>query len=266
MSIIDKAVSHLGSLLVKHLSRPLGYYRSFSICDVATLEKVLQPADVLLVEGNQRISTAIKYMTQSTWSHAAIYIGDALAEKQDAGKAMLIEADLKSGVIAVPVSKYESFNIRICRPVNLTRSDRDEVIAFVISRLGYQYDLKNITDLARYLISTPPVPQAWRRRMLALGSGDPTRAICSTLIAQAFQEVRYPILPHVLPANADGNRDFSAKEIMHIRHHSLYAPRDFDLSPYFQVIKPTLESGFNYKEIVWDNTTKVLVGISELAG
>ena len=31
--------------------------------------------------------------------------------------------------------------------------------------------------------------------MLALGSSDPTRAICSTLIAEAFEAVGFPILP-----------------------------------------------------------------------
>jgi hypothetical protein len=66
-----------------------------------------------------------------------------------------------------------------------------------MDRLGHAYDLKNVFDLARYLLPVPPVPVFWRRRMLALGSGDPTRAICSTLIAQTFQSVRYPIPPQV---------------------------------------------------------------------
>src|SRR5207248_5158467 len=43
----------------------------------------------------------------------------------------------------------------------------------------------------------PISPQRWRRRMIALGSSDPTRIICSALIAQAFETVRYPILPKV---------------------------------------------------------------------
>jgi hypothetical protein len=51
----------------------------------------------------------------------------------------------------------------------------DDLIAFVIARLGHRYDLKNVTDLMRYLLPTPPVPVRCRRRMLALGSGDPTR-------------------------------------------------------------------------------------------
>jgi hypothetical protein len=44
---------------------------------------------------------------------------------------------------------------------------------------------------------------------------------------------------------------FQRSEILHIRHHSLYAPADFDLSPYFKIVKPTIEEGFNYKGLTW---------------
>jgi hypothetical protein len=44
---------------------------------------------------------------------------------------------------------------------------------------------------------------------------------------------------------------------LHIRHYSLYAPRDFDLSPYFHVVKPTLESGFDYRRLKWSDQTPV---------
>src|SRR5690606_819617 len=85
-------------------------------------------------------------------------------------------------------------------------------------------------------------------RLLALGSGEPTRSICSTLIAQAFQSVRYPILPII---ERTEKRTAKGREILHIRHHSLFAPRDFDLSPYFEIIKPAISSGFDYRGIAW---------------
>ena len=120
----------------------------------------------------------------------------------------------------------------------------------MVSRLGLAYDLKNIIDLVRYLLPTPPVPSFMRRKMLALGSGDPTRAICTTLIAQAFQSVRYPILPRVETLSAESSRRcrHGVREILHIRYHSLFAPRDFDVSPYFQVVKPLVEGGFDYRK------------------
>ena len=89
--------------------------------------------------------------------------------------------------------------------------------------------------------------------MLSLGSGDPTRVICSTRIAQAFQSVRYPILPHVQTTTRyTGVYHYTIEEILHIRHHSLFTPRDFDLSPYFKVIKPTIEKDFDYQQLTWN--------------
>jgi hypothetical protein len=40
----------------------------------------------------------------------------------------LIEADVLEGVRAVPLSRYKNFRVRICRPVNLTAGDREELI------------------------------------------------------------------------------------------------------------------------------------------
>ena len=115
--------------------------------------------------------------------------------------------------------------------------------------IGEAYDLKNLVDLARYLLPTPPVPTRWRRRMIALGSGDPTRAICSTMIAQAFGLVRYPILPTYIPPQPGAKE--AQEELLQIRHHSLYVPRDFDISPYFAIVKPNLEHGFDYRKLHW---------------
>ena len=86
--------------------------------------------------------------------------------------------------------------------------------------------------------------------MIAFGSGDPTRAICSSLIAEAFQSIRYPILPDIEIQQTDGREGRrQQREIMHIRHHSLFAPRDFDVSPYFEIIKPTLDKDFDFRQL-----------------
>ena len=89
--------------------------------------------------------------------------------------------------------------------------------------------------------------QRWRRRVLSLGSSDSTRIICSALIAQAFESVRYPILPKVTRTESRAAR----RELLEIRHSSLYTPRDFDISPYFSVVKPTIENGFDYTRLHW---------------
>jgi hypothetical protein len=241
-------LDRIGALLAGKLTRSVDGYEPYAASRPELVGITLRPCDVLLIEGSPtKISSAIRYLTQSSWSHAALYVGLAGGLGQRDGEALtLVEAELGEGVIASPLSKYTRYNTRICRPVGLTPEDRAAVIRFVTERIGLAYDLKNIIDLMRYLLPQPPVPQRWRRRMIALGSGEPTRAICTTLIAQAFDSVRYPVLPKVERAD-----DKSRREIMHIRHHSLYTPRDFDVSPFFQIVKPTIESGFDYKLLEW---------------
>jgi len=282
-------MSYIGNGLAKFLTKPTAYYKTFSVLSTQQLQANLRIGDLILVEGNNRISSAIKYLTQSTWSHVCIFIGE------QPGLHPILEADLVEGVITVPLDKYEGFNLRICRPVNLTAEDTTKLLSFVIERIGHQYDTKNIFDLMRYLLPTPPIPQRFRRSMLAFGSGDPTKAICSTLIAQAFQSIRYPILPMQIdeykdlmqtdsristedklrksaPQSANsgiqqGNDEketvlINLKKVVRLkdeqllakRHFSHFTPRDFDLSPYFEVVKPTLTSGFDYQAIQWSES------------
>lgn len=248
MGIITEKI---GRAVANYLDKELDSYHPFSVHDTSILNKTLRPCDILLVEGNARISSTIKYLTQSTWSHAAFYAGDIEGERKNGESCCLIEAELTEGVIATPISKYQEFNTRICRPVGLSEIDKHKVVNYMVGSLGKQYDLKNITDLMRYLIPLP-IPSRFRRQMIALGSGDPTRAICSSLIAQAFQSVKYPILPMV---DRDKHNKESYRQSEHeqfqIRHHSLFSPRDFDVSPYFAIIKPTIEFNFNYKTLRW---------------
>ena len=226
----------IADLLIRHLTEEtegppqvsgLGYHWA----------DFIQPGDVLLVEGTTRISTAIKYLTQSTWSHAAMVV--------HASPAQIIEADVKSGVVKTGIDKYLGQNVRICRPINLTPAEIRAVIEHAESHIGVSYDIKNLVDLARYLLPTPPVPARYRRQMLTLGSGDPTeKLICSSLIARSFQHIRYPILPMQW-----WTEDLTL--MSQVRHYSLFMPRDFDLSPYFSVVKPTVEGGFDHKSMTW---------------
>lgn len=242
-----------GSQLARYLSTEVHQHGSAPPTRVERLLATLQPGDVLLVEGHSRFSTAIKYLTQSTWSHAALYVGEqTLVNRGAPAGHCFVEADVSVGVRSTVAELYEGYHTRICRPVGLHADEIAQVVAYAVARLGHQYDLRNVWDLARYLFPTPPVPLRWRRRMLSLGSGDPTRAICSTLIAQAFQSIRYPILPLISTTSRDSpDCPACVGEILQLRHHSLFAPRDFDVSPYFAVVKPTLEQGFDFHALRW---------------
>ena len=247
---MNRFAQSLGKRLSLYLSEPGHSAGTVAPTRTDLLAQVLQTGDVLLVEGTSRVSSAIKYLTQSTWSHAALYVG-----KSATGESQFLEADMVYGVRLVPLSYFADFHCRVCRPVSLNEVERQTVCDFGLARVGLHYDMKNIVDLARYLLPNPPVPMRWRRQMLSLGSGDPTRAICSTLVAEAFESVNYPILPTVetLPAiDLLGNPHAgSSRELLHIRHHSLYVPRDFDVSPYFQIVKPTIEVGFDHHFLTW---------------
>lgn len=249
---MESLLGWLGNRLASYLTKTIETNGTGVPTSPDRLRACLQPGDVLLIEGNTRVSTAIKYLTQSTWSHAALFVGNHLPQADGNAGHCFIEVDMVVGVRSVGLEEYAHLHTRICRPV-LSQADCQKVTAFAIARLGNQYDLRNIVDLARYLLPTPPVPVRFRRRMIALGSGDPTRAICSTLIAQAFQSIRYPILPNIVNTRkarrADGP-DY-IEEILRVRHHSLFAPRDFDVSPYFQIIKPTLAENFDYTALRW---------------
>ena len=246
---------YLSDKIIAYISQPTGRYAPFYAPDPELVRKALKPGDILLVEGNSRLSATIKYLTQSTWSHAALYVGERPGDAASNGEPnVLLEAEADTGVVTVPLSKYVNFHTRICRPVGLDDASTKQVLDYALARRGTKYDSQRIVDLARYLFPYPPVPVWFRRRMLSIGCGDPTRAICSTLIAQAFASIHYPILPQraSISGKTYAMAPYVQSEIDHIRTYGLYTPRDFDVSPYFAIIKPTLVAGFDYRTVQWD--------------
>ena len=259
------------------LTKPLNNYAVRFPNNLDALKSQIRKGDVLLVEGSQRISEVVKYLTQSSWSHSAIYIGDELirgnhplAERTrtafgDDARFLLVEALVEEGVMLSPLSKYVEYNIRLCRPHNLQPQDCQVILDDVIGQLGYTYDLQNILDLARYFLPVSLVPRRFRRQALQFGSGLPTQVICSSMLASAFGKVGFPILPHV-ESSPDAQTEhppfyhrFFAKgqdtgrPVFRRRHPTLITPRDFDLSPYFSTIKfNTIASQrLDYRNIIW---------------
>ena len=235
----------IGERLAAFLSKDLPGYLRLDTVAIDVVAGTLEMGDIVLVDGNTRISTAIKYLTQSTWSHACLYVGEKGA---DSSQLNLLEADLKNGVHLTNLDHYANFNLRICRPVNLNDAEAAELVEFAKQRIGHQYDLKNVVDLIRYVIQKPAVPNRYRRSLLSLGSGEPTKAICSTLIAESFQSISYPILPR---RNSEGGRSGEVP-LLYKPHFTHFTPRDFDLSPYFRIVKPTIENGFDHHSLAWE--------------
>lgn len=244
--------------LAHYLERPSGIeYHPISVPNPELLRKTLQPCDILLIEGNLKYSEIIKYVTQSTWSHCALYIGDNHQFfNNTTDSPCLIEALLSEGVVISPLSHYFNLNTRILRPVSLNETEKQKIIDFCLNRLGNPYDIDNILDLLKYYV---PLMRIFIRKKgdagNIFGSGDPEKVICSSLLAQAFETVNYPVLPLIeaiadtVPACHYPNAQIV--EILRKRHFSLYSPRDFDTSPFFKIIKPTLENGFDHTHIHW---------------
>ena len=265
------------------LTKPVARYTVAIPNDVAQLRRAIRKCDVILVEGNERISECIKFLTQSSWSHSALYVGDEplkhdgelrreLTEKfgEDANW-LVLEALIEGGVVLTPLSKYRDFNIRICRPYKLTGPDERAIIDYALSHVGHQYDFRNIFDLLRYFLPVSMVPARWRRQALHFGSSDPTRVICSSLIAECFHRVRYPIVPRYepFPPGFEPMRRVAglvgrfrrppraAPGLLRMVSPTLITPRDFDLSPYFEVVKFSVTEGsrFDYHSLLWVDET-----------
>jgi Permuted papain-like amidase enzyme, YaeF/YiiX, C92 family len=250
----------LGLWLARYLARPVHVHSTAPATRLDSLVACLQPADVLLVEGNSRFSTAIKYLTQSTWSHAAMYVGMLPLQEGAQIEPCFVEADVEEGVRLVGIAEFTGYHTRICRASMLDDPVRAEIVTYMMNCIGYRYDLRNVIDLVRYLMPTPPVPLRMRRKLLTLGSGEPTLAICSTLVARAFQAVHYPILPIISERSADApDCPGCVEEIYQAREASFYVPRDFDVSPYFEIVKPSLAAGFDHRGLHWldEQATKI---------
>lgn len=233
----------------------------FPMCDFDRICYEIRPCDVLLIEGRSRVAEVIKQITQSSWSHACLYIGrihdiEHAETREKILKAypdinpneqLLVESILGKGTILSPISDYKQDHIRICRPAGLARKDAQLVIDYAVNRLGLQYDVRQIFDLARFLFPWGILPRRWRSSLFRYHPGELTKESCSSLIAEAFNSVHFPVLP-VVRANKDKSFEFIQ------RFPKLYTPSNFDYSPFFEIIKYPifeLEDTPTYRSLPW---------------
>ncbi len=217
--------------------------RSQPLSDFERIKYELKLCDVLLVEGRSRVSDVIRVTTQSPWTHAALYIGrihdieDPDLRKivvhqyqGEPGDRLIIESHLGVGTKVSDLETYNSDHLRICRPARLGIKDSQQVIRYAVSRLGLDYDVRQILDLARFMFPWSFLPRRWRSSLFQHNAGRSTRTVCSTMIAEAFAFVQFPILPLVKQSEDDKVQLFR-------RNPKLCTPSDFDYSPYFKIIK-----------------------------
>lgn len=200
--------------------------------DTEAIQQVIRQGDVILVEGRERLSQLIRLFTLSTWSHSVLYIGDAALKGDPEQKRQLIDKfgdqahrlvveALLSGVVLSPLAKYRGYNVRICRPRDLSAQDLEPVLRSALSDLGKRYDRRNILHLALQLLPLRFGPFKKLSTEICLGACSEFQVICSGSIAKAFQQAGILVRPAPIGRY----------------HPSWITPRDFDLSPNFEIIK-----------------------------
>ncbi|MFI4937204.1 MAG: YiiX/YebB-like N1pC/P60 family cysteine hydrolase [Candidatus Berkiellales bacterium] len=222
------------------------------LCHYDQIKKIAEPCDVILIEGRNRISNIIQLITKSPWSHACLYVGrieeitdpemQKLIQTHYQGKLdepLIIESEIGFGTIVSPLSKYQDDHIRLLRPRGLSTEDAIKVIEYAAERLGVKYSTRHVFDLARFLFPWGAYPRRWRSSLFQHNALQPTEDICSSMIADAFQSIQFPILPLV---TQDQKKNIELIE----RNPRLFTPSDFDFSPYFSVIKYPI---FNLEDI-----------------
>lgn len=247
--------------LANWLLRDIYPPRQDALSDFARIVDEIRRCDILLIEGRSRVSRVIGMVTQSVWTHAAIYLGRLydiknpdIREKIAAhyqgppDVPLILESLLGKGVIISPLTNYQQDHIRICRPKGLLPPDADRVMEYAVSRLGIDYNTRQVFDLGRFLLPWSLLPRRWRSTLFAHNAGDPTQLSCSQLLVEAFESVDFPILPVVIP-----NEETGVEFIR--RNPRLYTPSDFDYSPFFEIIKyPMIELGAQplYRHLPWN--------------
>ncbi|OGO95743.1 MAG: hypothetical protein A3F41_06075 [Coxiella sp. RIFCSPHIGHO2_12_FULL_44_14] len=229
--------------LGQYLTREVDATKRPFLCDFDRICHEIIPGDVLLIEGNNRISRVIKRITYSHWTHSALYIGrlHSIEDPQTrhivrkyyhgpAGDQLLIESLIGQGTVIRPITEYKTHHIRICRPVGLSHSDAQKVITAAVHHVGHKYNIRHFIDLGRFLLSSHLLPKRWKSSLFYERPGKASHDICSSMIAEAFTSVNFPILPLVRQSNQ------KKLEMIH-RNPKLFTPSDFDYSPYFAIIK-----------------------------
>jgi len=236
--------------------------------DFEKMSQELALADVLLFKGRARISQVISMVTQSRWTHAALYIGccsDFSKDSEtlhlirqhfdgDEHEQLVLESLLGQGTIITPLSTYADESIRLCRPHGILKEDAEKVVADAVQQVGRGYDIRQLFDLARFMFPYVLIPRRWKSSLFAYKPGEATKAVCSTVLAEAFMRVKFPVIPVI--------HEKDNQVSVHKRNPRLFTPRDFDYSPYFDILKfpyVNYEQSFlgfatkgGYRDLPWD--------------
>jgi len=138
-------------------------------------EHLLQPCDIILVSGKGLVSRAIRWFTDSEWSHAALYVGG--------GKQAIIEA-METGVEVNPLQTLVKGHTKVCvlRYPGLLVEQAEVIKAKAYDLTYHRYDFPQLITLGVY--------NFFRKlgvKMSFLVSNSRNNIICSELIAVCYK-------------------------------------------------------------------------------
>jgi hypothetical protein len=190
---------------------------------VESLATRLRRGDVLLSEGNTRVSRLIKRLTGSRWSHVSIYVGP-LDEGSD--PRCVVEADMAVGVRSIRLSELGAVSVRVLRPASLDSTKRNRLVEWVTSRIGDEYDHAHALLLGRRLLRLAPRTRPAASASTATGTA--RRFICCSLLVHAFASIGLAIVPGRACPDAEECADPSS-----------ITPGDFEKAAMFEVVGPS---------------------------
>ena len=221
--MLRRARARLWDAFLRYLTTPIPRPRPAAAESMESLAAVLRRGDVLLSEGNTRVSSLIKRLTGSPWSHVSMYVGP-LDDGHD--PRCIVEADIAAGVRSIRLSELDALNVRVLRPASLDSTKRSRLAEWVTSRIGSEYDHAHALLLGRRLLRLPLRTRA--RPASSTATSTATRFICCSLLVHAFASVGLAIAPVRTCSDASACADPTG-----------VTPGDFEQAPVFEIIGPS---------------------------
>lgn len=212
-------------------------------CSFDHAAQILSPADIVLIDGTAPADNRIKAITGSNWSQVLLYLGRLHDIKDPTLRAtasdftpcqsntqLLLKVDLVHGVHLITLSQLQESQLRICRPRGLNDDEKQTIIRYALSRLESHKKHAWWPAIRLLLVPWALLPRGWRKPVFKLLSGRRLRRSVGGTIGDAFSFIQFPILPLV-------KQDSDGKTKLYRPYPMVFYPSDFDLSPYFDVIK-----------------------------
>jgi|SoiMethySBSTD1v2_1073268.scaffolds.fasta_scaffold291715_3 Orthopoxvirus protein of unknown function (DUF830). len=231
--IAESAENYIRSYVIEKLHQRRTRYRLLYRNDMEELKRSLRPGDVILIEGEHWVSDWIKVFSYHTWTHCVMWVGESPTLPKGTSPEFVerggnvVESLMKDddgnqrGIVLSSLDRYRDCNLRVCRPIGITRERLRRVIRFALEHIGCEYDELNLTEFVHFTFANDNDPTK------VLGQMDAGKYTCSSLVAAAFESVGFPVMHF-----------YDQSQNKYVPYHpSQVQPKDFDLSLNFQIMK-----------------------------